>query len=186
MSIVTKTGDDGSTALMFGRRVLKTDVRVAAYGSIDELNAAIGAVRAFSDDADINEALLAIQAELVTVMGELAVAPQDLGRYVEKGFKLVTPEMAEELTARVYDLERNHRISFQHWATPGATRISALLDVARTVCRRAERGVITLRESGEQVNAEAVRYLNRLSDLLWLYARWFETKAGVAGDAPVA
>ena len=88
--------------------------------------------------------------------------------------------MVDRLTARVDDLEKNHRISFKHWATPGATRESAFLDTARTVCRRAERAVIEVGERGLFINPETVRYLNRLSDLCWLYARYVETAAGVA------
>jgi cob(I)alamin adenosyltransferase len=179
-SIATKTGDDGETALMFGRRVSKGDRRVAAYGTVDELNAALGAVRAFADDEEISEAIFSIQKELVTLMGELAVDPADLPRYVEKGFELVKAPMVDRLTAIIDDLEQNHRISYKHWATPGATKASALLDVARTVCRRAEREVLVLRDLGSSVNPETVRYLNRLSDLCWLYARFVETKAGVA------
>jgi cob(I)alamin adenosyltransferase len=167
---------------MFGRRVSKNDARVAAYGSVDELNAALGMVRAFVDDCMISEPILAIQKELVTLMGELAVDPSDLQRYAEKGFELVTAPMVDRLTAIIDDLEQNHQISYQHWATPGATKASAYLDVARTTCRRAERQVIALRETGSSVNQEIVRYLNRLSDLCWLYARFVETKAGVATE----
>ena len=182
MSIATKTGDDGQTALMFGRRVSKNDPRVAAYGSVDELNAALGMVRAFGGDPAISDAIFGIQKELVILMGELAVDPADAQRYAEKGFEFVTAAMVDRLTALIDDLEQNHRISYQHWATPGATQGSACLDMARTICRRAERAVIALRETGATVNPEIVRYLNRLSDLCWLYARFVETKAGAAGS----
>jgi cob(I)alamin adenosyltransferase len=77
------------------------------------------------------------------------------------------------------ELEQHHRISYEHWATPGATQASALLDVARTTCRRAEQAVVAVREHGFPVNPEIIRYLNRLSDLCWLYARYLETRAGV-------
>ncbi len=179
-SIATKTGDDGQTALMFGRRVSKCDPRVSAYGAVDELNAALGLARAESADAQITDAILSIQKELVTLMGELAVDPIDLDRYVEKGFALVTASMVDRLTALIDDLEQNHRISYKHWATPGATKSSAHLDLARTVCRRAEREVLALSDNGPRVNPEIIRYLNRLSDLCWLYARHVETQAGVA------
>jgi cob(I)alamin adenosyltransferase len=181
MSIATQTGDNGTTALMFGRRVSKTDIRVAAYGSVDELNSALGMVRAFSGDAEIASVVLVVQNQLVTLMGELAVHPEDRARYAEKGFKFVEAAMVDELTQRVNDLETGHNISFKHWATPGATPGRALLDIARTACRRAERNVVFLHEAGGDVNPEVVRYLNRLSDLCWLWARWVETKAGVAG-----
>jgi cob(I)alamin adenosyltransferase len=180
MSIATKTGDDGTTALMFNRRVSKNDARVAAYGTVDELNAALGLARAFAEETLVAEPLLAIQKELVTLMGELATDPADHARYAGAGFQFVDTAMTDRLTAQIDDLEKNHRISFKHWATPGATRASAFLDAARTTCRRAERAVIALREGGGEVNPEIVRYLNRLSDLCWLWARFVETRAGVA------
>jgi len=179
-SIATKTGDDGTTALMFGRRVPKTDPRVAAYGTCDELNTALGMVRAFRTDPLVTDAVFAIQKELVTLMGELAVAAEDRERYREKGFTFVTAAMVDALTARIDDLEQNHQISYAHWATPGATQASAVLDVARTACRRAERAVCECRERDFSVSDEVIRYLNRLSDLCWLWARWVETKAGAA------
>jgi cob(I)alamin adenosyltransferase len=179
MSIATKTGDDGTTALMFGKRVTKSDPRIAACGACDELNAALGVARAFVDDAVLQTVILGIQKELVIVMGELGVAAEDRARYHEKGFPSVDAPMTNRLTALVNDLEANHQLRFTHWATPGATRESALFDAARTVCRRAERAVIQLKESDYPVNDEIVRYLNRLSDLCWLYARLIETKAGV-------
>jgi len=165
---------------MFGRRVSKNDSRVAAYGTVDELNAALGMVRAFVEDPLVAEPIFAIQKELVILMGELAVDPEDAQRYVEKNFPVVTTAMVDRLTSSVDDLEGNHRISYQHWATPGATKGSACLDMARTICRRAEREIVSLQEGGGAVNPETIRYLNRLSDLCWLYARWVETRAGVA------
>jgi cob(I)alamin adenosyltransferase len=177
MSIATKTGDDGTTALLFGRRVPKTDPRIATNGACDELNAALGMVRAFCAEPLITDAVLGIQRELVTLMGEVAVDAQDQARYLEKGFKLVTAEMVEALTAKIDDLEKNHRISYEGWATPGATQASACLDLARTGCRRAERAVLECRERGFPVSDEVVRYLNRLSDLCWLWARFVETKS---------
>jgi cob(I)alamin adenosyltransferase len=180
MSIATKTGDLGTTGLMFGRRVAKSVIRVAAYGAVDEMNSALGMVRAFCGDAHIAQCVFIVQKELVTLMGELAVLPEDRGRYAEKGFQFVTSSMVDGLTAQIDHLEQHERLSFQHWATPGATQASAVLDVARTACRRAEREVLTLKEAEGEVNPEIVRYLNRLSDLCWLWARWVETKAGVA------
>ena len=180
MSIATKTGDNGSTALMFGRRVSKADPRVDSYGAVDELNAALGMVRAFVEDDAISGQVLSIQKELVTLMGELAVDPQDYARYGEKGFEYVTSAMVDRLTGIIDHLEQHHRISFKHWATPGACRESAPLDVARTICRRAERRVVALQESGASVNPEIIRFLNRLSDLCWLWARFIETRRGLA------
>lgn len=165
---------------MFGRRVKKSDPRLAACGACDELNAALGVARAFSHDPQIQSTILAIQTELVVLMGELGVAAEDRARYLEKGFGFVDASMTNRLTELVDDLEKNHQLRFTHWATPGAARESALFDVARTVCRRAERAVVGMAEGGCAVNAEIIRYLNRLSDLCWLYARYIETQAGVA------
>jgi cob(I)alamin adenosyltransferase len=122
--------------------------------------------------------VLAIQKELVTLMGELAVAAEDRERYREKGYAFVTEPMVAALTAHIDDLEKNHHISYAGWATPGAMPASAVLDVARTTCRRAERVVCECRERGFPVSGEIIRYLNRLSDLCWLWARFVETKAG--------
>jgi cob(I)alamin adenosyltransferase len=181
MSISTMTGDDGTTALMYGRRVSKTDPRVAAYGTCDELNAALGLVRANCAEGRVNDAVRSIQQELVTLMGELAVAEEDRERYLSGGFSFVTEGMVEALTKQVHVLETKEHIRYDGWATPGATPASAALDVARTVCRRAERAVCECRERGFPVKGEIIRYLNRLSDLCWLWARWVETRAGEAG-----
>jgi cob(I)alamin adenosyltransferase len=180
MSIATKTGDGGTTGLMYNRRVPKTHARVEAYGTVDELNAVLGLARATATEDFVRDNLFLIQKSLVDVMGELSVMPEDLARYVKAGHLLVTPAMTAKLDALVKEIEAQ-KISFHGWATPGATQNSAALDVARTVCRRAERRACALREVGELKNAEIIIYLNRLSDLLWLLARWTETQAGVAG-----
>ena len=132
---------------MFGRRVPKTDPRVVANGAVDELNAALGTVRATIADPFITEKILVIQRELVVLMGEFAVLPEDRDRYITGGFQFIEAAAVDQLTAHIDDLEKNHRISYEGWATPGANPGSAALDVARTVCRRAEREVVKLRES---------------------------------------
>ncbi len=175
MSIVTKTGDAGGTGLMYNRRVSKCHPRVEAYGSVDELNAALGQARATATHAWVRATLLAIQKDLVTLMGELATGVEDLPRYVKDGFLLVTPALTEKLDQWVKEIEAQ-KISFKGWATPGSSRGSAALDVARTTCRRAERRVCALQETGQLRNPEIIIYLNRLSDLLWLLARWMETR----------
>lgn len=186
MSIATKTGDDGTTGLMFGRRVAKTHPRVQAYGTLDELNTALGMVRAFCEVPVIGERVLAIQKNLIPIMGELAVLEVDVKRYLDKGRILVGPEWADELTAQIVDLEKNHKITYEGWATPGATKGSACLDVARTTCRRAERALVAMRESGHAVSPHIMRYVNRLSDLFWLWARWTETLTGAFAREPAS
>jgi cob(I)alamin adenosyltransferase len=178
MSIATKTGDAGKTALMYGRRVPKMDRRVEAYGTVDELNAALGLARATTKAELIQSTVLAVQKELVVLMGELAVADEDRERYQRDGYDVVTTAMVDRLTSVVDDLEQNHHITYKHWATPGNTLDAAALDVARTICRRAERRVVALADVGDYVNPETVRYLNRLSDVLWLFARYAEGQGG--------
>ncbi len=181
MSIATRTGDDGTTALMYGRRVPKTHPRIEACGSIDELNAALGLARAHADQDWLRGELLPIQQQLITLMGELAIVQEDRERYVKDGFALVAAEQTAKLDALVQHLEAQN-ISFKGWATPGATLAAAALDVARVTCRRAERRVCALQESGELVNPEILIYLNRLSDVLWLMARWAESPPAAGAE----
>jgi cob(I)alamin adenosyltransferase len=175
MSIATKTGDAGETALMYGRRVPKIHRRVEAYGTVDELNSSLGLVRATTNETLIQEVVLSVQKELVLLMGELAVGDDDRERYLKDGYQIVTAAMVDRLTDVVNDLEKNYRIVFKHWATPGHSLSSAALDVARTTCRRAERRVVAMADGADYVNPETIRYLNRLSDVLWLFARFVET-----------
>src|SRR5213592_3460392 len=175
MSIVTKTGDAGTTGLMYNRRVSKCDPRVAAYGTIDELNAGLGLARATAEHDFVRDNLLAIQKDLVTLMGELATGTEDLPRYVKDGYSLTTAELTAGLERLVKEIE-SQSITYKGWATPGASVNSAALDVARTTCRRAERSVCALREANQLPNPESIVYLNRLSDVLWLFARWVETR----------
>jgi cob(I)alamin adenosyltransferase len=175
MSIVTKTGDRGATSLMYNRRVPKTDPRVEAYGGVDELNASVGLARAAARHEFVCESLLAIQKDLVIVMGELATLPEDLPRYQNDGFSLVTGSMTASLEKVVREIE-TQLPKFHGWSTPGGDASSAALEMARAVCRRAERHVCALHEAGQLPNAEMIVYLNRLSDLLWLLARWVEAR----------
>lgn len=175
MSIATKTGDDGSTALMYGRRVPKDHPRVEAYGAVDELNAALGAARAASQCDVVRRHLLTIQRQLIGLMGELATLPQDRERYLRDGHACLSPDATPYLDTLIGEIEAR-KVSFKGWATPGETREAAALDVARTVCRRAERRVCALHRAGELPNGEILVYLNRLGDALWLLARWAESE----------
>ena len=175
MSIETKTGDAGTTGLMYNRRVPKCHPRVEACGCVDELNAALGQARATAEDDFVRGQLLPIQQDLIVLMGELATLTEDRPRYLQDGFSLVTPAMTAKLDALVQTIEAQH-VSFKGWATPGANLNSAALDVARTAGRRAERRVSALQEAGDLPNVEVLVYLNRLSDALWLLARWVETQ----------
>ena len=168
MSIVTKTGDEGETSLMYGRRVAKTDTRVEAYGSVDELTAALGLARALSEDAFLTEQILAAQKDLIIVMGELATAREDVDRYIKDGFHITTAAMVDRITGCVTELEKDKSLYPKDWVIPGTNPVSAALDLSRTTCRRAERQVAAL----EKVNSEILRYLNRLSDLCWILGRY--------------
>jgi cob(I)alamin adenosyltransferase len=172
MSIVTKTGDEGETSLMYGRRVSKTDPRVEAYGCVDELNAALGLVRVVSENEFVAKEILAAQKDLITLMGELATAREDIDRYVKDGFKLTTGLMVDRLTSVIVELEKDKSLYPKDWVIPGGNTVSAALDFARTTCRRAERSVVALKD----LNGEILRYLNRLSDLCWILARYIEKK----------
>lgn len=174
MSIITKTGDNGTTALMYGRRVPKSHPRVEACGAIDELNAALGMARAAADEA-VRENLLVIQKELIVLMGELATLPDDLQRYTADGYQLVTGDMVQRWEKLAKEIEAEN-VRFTGWAMPGENLAAATLDFARAVCRRAERSVCALVASDEVKNPAVIVYLNRLSDLLWLMARRAEAK----------
>lgn len=174
MSIATKTGDAGQTSLMYGRRVPKTDSRVDAYGCVDEANAALGMARVQAPDSFTQDLLLGVQKELILLMGELATAPEDLARYEKDGYQLTTAAMVDRLTSAIDELEKDKLLHYKSWAIPGSTAVSAALDIARTTCRRAERRVAALAEHEGVLNPEILRYLNRLSDLCWLLARYAE------------
>src|SRR5918998_3155060 len=174
MSIATKHGDKGDTGLIGGARVSKADVRVEAYGTVDELGAAMGFARSVCEDAEVRELTKSIQRELFTVAG--AVASPSGG--AESKTTYVTPEMVETLTAHVTRVEATEGI-LSDWSLPGDHAAAAAYDVARTVCRRAERAVVRLSESNEEVPPHVTAYLNRLSDLLWLFGRLLELRAGL-------
>jgi cob(I)alamin adenosyltransferase len=173
MSIATKTGDTGQTGLAGGVRVSKSHLRVEAYGSVDELNAALGLARSVCQDEDIRKKTFAIQKELFQLGAALAT-PQES----RKAQTPVTQEMVDALTEQVHAIESIEGM-LSDWSIPGEHTAAAAYDVARTVCRRAERNVVRLSEAGEAVEPTVLAYLNRLSDLLWLYGRKLEFDAGV-------
>ncbi len=176
MSISTKRGDDGETDLLFGRRVPKTHPRVIACGAIDELTASLGMARATTKSDLVQERIASIQDTLIILMGEVMTESEDLPRFQEAGFQTITEAMADQLTEWVRELEEDHAINFKQWAIPGKAGNSAgaALDIARTICRRAEREVLKLVQSGQILNPAIQHYLNRLSDVCWLLARFEE------------
>jgi cob(I)alamin adenosyltransferase len=176
MSIVTKTGDKGQTSLMYGHRVSKSDARVDAYGCIDELTAALGLARSISPDKFVSDQVFAVQNDLIVVMGELAMEPADRERYVKDGFRLTTTEMVDRITAIIFDLEKDKSLYPKDWVIPGETVVSSTLDFARATCRRAERHIVTFSAGENDFNPEILRYLNRVSDLCWVLARYVEKR----------
>jgi cob(I)alamin adenosyltransferase len=169
--IYTKTGDDGTTGLLYGGRVPKDDPATEAYGTTDEAVAVLGLARSLVDDETLAADLLTLQRELFVVGADLATNPRERGK-LREGVSLVTEDMVRGLEGRIDDLVAQRPLP-EVFVVPGANPASAALDVARSVIRRAERQVVSLeREAMRYVNPEVRRYLNRLSDLLFVLARW--------------
>ena len=168
MSITTKTGDKGQTSLWSGERVWKDDLRVDAYGTLDELDAHIGVAKHFIQQNDILELLIDLQNKLYRVMGQLA----------SKSKEYVIPiciSDAEALTDVIREYEA--RLQLKGFVIPGSTAPSAHLDVCRTIARRAERRVIALSRT-EELAPALLEFCNRLSDFFFILARWVEHLEG--------
>ncbi len=178
MSIVTRGGDAGQTRLIFGTRVSKADLQVEAYGAQDELNSFLGLARASCPDERTRAALEAMQRDTFVVGAELASPADERPKLKTR----VSPDMTARLDAVVAEIEKIPGL-LDDWALPGATPDGAAIDCARTVARRAERAAVRLIEfekSAEQ-SAELLRYLNRVSDVLWLLGRRLEIERGADG-----
>ncbi len=173
MSISTQRGDGGQTGLAGGIRVSKADLRVEAYGTIDELISQLGFARAICKNQAIADLTKSIQRELFKVGSAIATPLES-----PKPQPLITDEMVMRLTDEVHRIEAIEGL-LKDWSLPGADPVSAAYDVARTVCRRAERLAVRLTNEGVELQANVVRYLNRLSDLVWLFGRQIETELGV-------
>lgn len=168
-SIATRRGDAGDTGLLYGGRVPKDGLHTEAYGSLDEAISALGLARAQETDRGRAERLLGLQRELFTVGAELATGPGERAR-LEKHFATVTPAMVDALDRLLADLEERVPLP-RAFAIPGASVVGAAIDLARTLVRRTERRAVTLRRDGALENPEVLRYLNRLSDVLFMLAR---------------
>jgi cob(I)alamin adenosyltransferase len=169
--IYTKTGDDGTTGLLYGGRVPKSSPATEAYGSVDEAVAALGLARAFaSTSAEAADLILDLQRELFVVGADLATNPKKRSK-LEPEVSLVTAGMVERLESLIDAQVEAHPLP-DRFIVPGANPVSAALDLARTLVRRAERRSVELRRSGAPVTDEVLHYLNRLSDLLFVLARW--------------
>jgi cob(I)alamin adenosyltransferase len=179
-SIATKKGDGGQTSLTGGLRVSKSSIRVEAYGTLDELNSVMGFARSICEDANLRDRTKTIQRELFRVGSALATPAQN-----RKGEPPLNAAMVDALTNQVHELEAIDGM-LSDWSIPGEHTAAAAYDVARTVCRRAERCVVRLMDAGEVVDPDVLPYINRLSDLLWLFGRKLELDAGVSGSLRTA
>jgi cob(I)alamin adenosyltransferase len=180
MSIATKRGDGGQTGLAGGIRVSKTHRRVECYGTIDELISQMGFARSICQDAEIRERIKAIQRELYKVGSAIATPPES-----KKTPPEITAAMVDALEAEVHRIEAEPGV-LADWSLPGELPDGAAIDVARTICRRAERLATALMEAGVIQNPQILAYLNRLSDVLWLFGRLLEARQGVASPLRTA
>ena len=175
MSISTKRGDAGTTGLAGGIRTSKADLRVESYGTVDELNTVLGFARSICKDEEVAGWTETIQRTLFRLGSALATPPES-----RKQPPVISAEDVEMLTDLVHKVEATDGI-LADWSLSGAHPESAAYEMARTVCRRAERATVRLTESTQEpiVKPEILAYLNRLSDVLWLFARLIEQRAGV-------
>lgn len=166
-------GDAGETSLAGGVRVSKGSARVEAYGTIDELNAAIGFARSICRDADLAALAKSIQQDLFKIGSSLATPAES-----PKPPVTIETALVDRVTAEVHALEAVDGI-LADWSIPGEHATAAAFDLARTVCRRGERALVRLQEAGANVQPSILAYVNRLSDLLWLFSRKLEHDAGL-------
>ena len=179
--IYTKTGDDGTIGLLYGGRIPKDDLVTEAYGTTDEAVAVLGLARSLTEDPAMQADLLALQRELFVVGADLAANPAKRTK-LDGGVSLVTEDMVGRLERRIDALVTQRPLP-QVFIVPGANPASAALDLARSVVRRAERRVVEMEEAKRTVNPEVRRYLNRLSDLIFVLARWHAGEAEPASRA---
>jgi cob(I)alamin adenosyltransferase len=173
VKVYTKRGDDGTTGLLYGGRVDKHDLRTTAYGTVDETCSALGLARAElqheAELAHLHDEVLAVQRELFVVGAQLATLEEHWDR-LEAGISLVDDRMVDALDLRIDACVERHPLP-KEFVVPGGTRAAAALDLARTVCRRAEREVVAMQRAGLLPDGAPVRYLNRCADLLYVWAR---------------
>ena len=173
--VYTRAGDAGQTSLAGGQRLPKNDLRIEAYGTIDELNSFIGLARESANEhrlTELSAILLRVQHELFNAGSILATLPED----VHPGQARITDAEAEQLEREIDAMNRT-LAPLRSFVLPGGCRINAELHVCRTVCRRAERICVAL---GDKADPSIVKYLNRLSDALFVWSRWASQKLGIA------
>lgn len=173
VKIYTKKGDDGTTSLWYGGRVEKSGLRTDAYGTVDEACAALGVARSLCGRGEVELAadILALQDELFIAGAELATAPEAAERRLVDGISRVTTEMTDDLDAKIDRYMDRVELPPQ-FVIPGGNQLSAQLDVARTLIRRAERKVVAIKLAGELASEEVLRFLNRASDYCFAMSRF--------------
>ncbi|HLI91952.1 MAG TPA: cob(I)yrinic acid a,c-diamide adenosyltransferase [Ktedonobacteraceae bacterium] len=177
--VTTGSGDTGYTGLLGAQRVPKYDPRPDTFGTVDEATSALGLARAVAKDQKVKEIIYSVQQELYLLMGELATPPEN---YEQIGLRM-TAEHVQRLEKIEDELKREVEIP-NRFIIPGDTLDGAALDLARTIIRRAERMAVKLLHDGVIQNAEVIRYLNRLSDLIFILARYIEVKSSLAELPP--
>ena len=175
-SISTMRGDGGETSLAGGVRVSKASARVETYGTIDELNSSLGFARSICDDQEIAAFTKGVQQDLFKIGSSLATPTES-----PKPQIVIDQALVDRLTAEVHRIEAIEGI-LADWSIPGEHRAAAAYDMSRTICRRAERALVRLQEAGASVQPAMLAYVNRLSDVLWLFGRKLEHDAGVSGS----
>lgn len=173
--VTTGTGDTGYTGLLGEQRVPKYDPRPDTFGTVDEATSALGLARALTSDTKVKQIIYQVQQELYLLMGELATPPEN---YEKMGLRM-TPEHVQRLEQVENALKAEVEIP-NKFIIPGDSPDGAALDLARTIIRRAERMAVKLLHDGVIQNGEVVRYLNRLSDMIFILARYIEVKSSLA------
>jgi cob(I)alamin adenosyltransferase len=171
VKVYTKTGDDGTTGLLYGGRVDKHDLRTTAYGTVDETCSALGLARAELTGA-LHDLVLEVQRELFVVGAQLATLDEHWDR-LEVGISRVDTAMIDAIDARIDATVERHPLP-KHFVVPGGSRAAAAMDLARTICRRAERYTVAMDRAGMLPDDAPVRYLNRCADYLYVLAREIE------------
>ncbi len=173
MKIYTRTGDKGKTALLGGKRVLKSNTRIEAYGNIDELNAYLGLIRDHEELKHHFDFLVKIQNELFVIGSHLATEPGKSFNYIPDVSKEIINQLEKGIDSMNEDLPE-----MKNFILPGGNKLVSFIHIARCVCRRAERSIISLSEK-ENIKSEIVIFINRLSDYLFVLARWASSELNV-------
>jgi cob(I)alamin adenosyltransferase len=180
VKIYTKKGDDGTTGLLYGGRVHKDDVRAEVYGTLDETVSALGVARAGGLVPKVEEIVIRIQREMFQVGAQLATSEDNQSK-LQEGVSKVDASMTERAEREIDELLEEHPLP-QEFILPGATAGSAGLDLARSTIRRAERHAVSMDRDGLVSDPEILRYLNRVSDLLFALARYEEAERGTRAE----